>query len=537
MAKEAVAGTDDFVGPRRPWHVTLGRLLDKTARDYPSRIAITEVDSDRSCTYADLGERTNALAAALWEAGMRPHMRFGVLMHNSIEYLELVYAAAKIGATAVLVNRRLTESEMAYELQDSGCSGVVFSGRYTSQADFFRKQLPPETWFVVAPEEGREPPPSWATEYAEFLSGAGRLPEVEVDDECGWVIIYTSGTTGTPKGVVLSQANAVANVNIWRSDLWGRYPALLKPVVRCLVTTGLNHIGGLNSNAVPVLSSAGQVVLMDDFDPATALRAIERYRINYALSVGGLWNEIVAQDLSAYDTSSLELIGTSVIYHTVEQLRAMHEVLGAEIFYCFGQTETTNGFITSPRTSDLFSRPGTLGQVTGLFEVRLVKPDGTLAGVGEEGEAQYRGPTVFRGYHGRPDATADAFDDGWFRSGDVLRVDADGYYYFVDRVKDIIKSGGLNVFAFEVERVLLEHPGVADCAVVGLPDEKWGEAVTAFVVKREGETVAAEELIAYCRKHLGRYKVPKAVHFVDTIPVNTLGKKLKRQIVAQYTSS
>ena len=528
---------EDTVGSRRPWHVTLGRLLDKTARDYPSRTAITEVDSERSCTYAELRERTDALAAALWEAGVRPHMRFGVLMHNSIEYLELVYAAAKVGAIAVLVNRRLTEAEMAYELQDSGCSGVVFSGRYARQASFFREQLPAQTWFVVAPEMGQEPPPAWATDYAEFLGGGGRWPEMDVDAECGWVIIYTSGTTGKPKGVVLSQSNAVANVNIWRSDLWGRYPALLKPVVRCLVTTGLNHIGGLNSNAVPVLSSAGHVVLMDRFDPSQALRAIERYRVNYALSVGGVWNEIVEQDLSAYDTSSLELIGTSVIYHTVEQLRALHETIGAEIFYCFGQTETTNGFITSPRTADLFSRPGTLGQITGLFEVRLVKPDGTVAAVGEEGEAQYRGPTVFSGYHGRPDATAEAFDDGWFKSGDVLRVDADGYYYFVDRVKDIIKTGGLNVFAFEVERVLQEHPGVADCAVVGLPDEKWGEAVTAFIVRAEGEAAAAEELIAHCREQLGPYKVPKAVYFVESIPVNTLGKKMKRQLVRQYTPS
>jgi acyl-CoA synthetase (AMP-forming)/AMP-acid ligase II len=282
---------------------------------------------------------------------------------------------------------------------------------------------------------------------------------------------------------------------------------------------------------MPVLADGGTLVVLDEFNPQRMLESIEKYQVNLAFSIGTMWNSVVKEDLSAYDLSSLQVVGTCISRHTEQQLQLLNEGLGAEVYFMFGQTETTSGLVTTRRTADLSLRPGTLGTPQGYIDVRLMTIGGRPAEIGEVGELQYRGPTVFREYYGRREETAAAFTDGWFRSGDLVRADSDGYLYFVDRIKDMIKSGGLNVFTIEVEQVLIQHPDIFDVAVAGVPDEKWGEAVVAFVVTADGAEPDEAAIISYCRDHLGHYKVPKQIVFVEEIPVNSLGKKLKRNLV------
>jgi acyl-CoA synthetase (AMP-forming)/AMP-acid ligase II len=481
-------------------------------------------------TYAEFEARARRVANALERLGVGPGDRFGLLMQNCVEYLEVLYGAAKIGATAVLVNRRLSPREMAYELEDSQSAGLLYSTRYLHAAAEVLSLVDRPLWSCQAAQGDVKSTADHDFEGLLKEAGDGRGRGEADFADAGWVIIYTSGTTGRPKGVVLTQGNVVAANDITARFVWGRYRDRLGPVVRGLVTAGLNHIGGLITSSAPVLGDGGTLVLLDDFDAVKTLRTIERYQVNLAFSIGMMWNRVVEEDLGAHDLSSLQVVGTCIAQHTDEQLRRLSEDLGAEVYFMFGQTETATGLITTRRTADLTLRRGTLGKPHGYMDVRIVDASGAEVAPGEVGELQYRGPTVFKEYYGRPEDTKAAFEDGWFRSGDLVRADVDGYLYFVDRLKDMVKSGGLNVFTVEVEQTLLEHPGVADAAVVGIPDVRWGEAVTAFIVPMEGTVPDADEVIAFCRDRIAHYKCPKAVHVVDRIPVNALGKKLKHEL-------
>jgi fatty-acyl-CoA synthase len=498
--------------------------------EYPNRVAVIDAEQGLRRTYREFEDRARRIANALERLGIGAGDRFGLLMQNCVEYLEVLYGAAKLGATAVLVNRRLSAREMAYELTDSQSVGLLYSTGYADAAAEVLPLVDRALWTCQAAQGAAHI--STDHDFETLLEDVGaERPRVDTDfSDAGWVIIYTSGTTGRPKGVVLTQGNVVAADDITARFVWGRYRDRLGPVVRSLVTAGLNHIGGLVTSSTPVLADGGTLVLLDEFDPAKTLRTIEQYHVNMAFSVGMMWNRVVEQELAAYDLSSLQVVGTCIAQHTDEQLRLLSEGLGAEVYFMFGQTETTTGLVTTRRTSDLTERRGTLGKPHGYMDVRVVDAAGAEVAVGEVGELQYRGPTVFKEYYGRPDDTEAAFEDGWFRSGDLVRADADGYLYFVDRLKDMVKSGGLNVFTIEVEQVLMEHPAVADAAVVGIPDVRWGEAVTAFVVPAPGSTPDPDEVIAFCRDRIAHYKCPKAVHVIDRIPVNALGKKLKNEL-------
>ena len=514
-------------------------MLEVMSAQYPSRVAIVDVEQGIRRTYRELLDRASRIASVLSSLGVKPGDNFGLLMQNSVEFLEVVLAAAKIGATVVLVNRRLTTREMAYELNDSEAAGLLYSPKFDAAAAELSGLLTTSKWWCRSGQAApaAEPPgPDRAQDFEGLVAGASgdfTPPEYPLH-ESGVVIIYTSGTTGRPKGVVLTQGNIMAASNSAKRFLWDGYGAALRPVVRALITAGMNHIGGLTTSSMPVLADGGTLIVLDEFNPKRMLESIERYQVNLAFSIGTMWNSVVMEDLSAYDLSSLQVVGTCIAKHTDEQLRLLNEGLGAEVYYMFGQTETTSGLVTTRHTADLRLRPGTLGTPQGYIDIRIMTTDGCPAETGEVGELQYRGPTVFKEYYGRPEETAAAFTDGWFRSGDLVRADSDGYLYFVDRIKDMIKSGGLNVFTTEVEQVLIQHPDVQGVAVAGVPDEKWGEAVVGFVVAGDGAQPDQDALISYCRERLGHYKVPKRIVFVDEIPVNSLGKMLKRNLVEEF---
>jgi fatty-acyl-CoA synthase len=519
----------------------LGWMLEVVSARYPGRVAVVDVEQGIRRTYRELEDRVSRIAGALWSLGVRPGDNFGLLMQNSVEFLEVVLAAARVGATAVLVNRRLTTGEMAYELNDSESVGLVYSPKFDGAAAELGGLLATAKWWCRsgrAAPAARPPGSDRVQDLEGLIAGAAGAFAAPADLplwDCGVVIIYTSGTTGRPKGVVLTQGNIIAASHSAKRFLWGGYGAALAPAVRALVTAGMNHIGGLCTSSMPVLADGGTLIVLDEFSPRRMLESIERYHVNLAFSIGTMWNSVVEEDLSAYDLSSLQVVGTCISRHTGRQLRLLSEGLGAEVYYMFGQTETTSGLVTTRRTADLTERPGTLGTPQGYIDVRVMTDGGRRAEAGEVGELQYRGPTVFKEYYGHPDDTAAAFTDGWFRSGDLVRADSDGYLYFVDRIKDMVKSGGLNVFTIEVEQALVGHPGVLEAAVAGVPDEKWGEAVVAFVVAADGADRDQAAIISHCRQRLAHYKVPKRIVFVEEIPVNSLGKTLKRKLVEDLT--
>ncbi|WP_457327745.1 class I adenylate-forming enzyme family protein [Rhodococcus opacus] len=511
-------------------------MLEAVSREYPDRVAIIDPNQEIHRTYAEMESRATQIANVLWSQGVRRGQNFGLLMHNCVDFLEVLYGAAKIGATVVLVNKRLTSEEMAYELRDSRSVGLVYSPKFDRSVEELDADLDESVWRLRSGPVETDLAPSFDSRVAEAPTSFETLTDVDLG-EMGWVIIYTSGTTGRPKGVVLSQSNIVASNNNTKRFLWSRYGEELTPYVRAVVTAGLNHIGGLCTSAAPVLADAGTLVILDEFDAANTLRTIEKYKVNLAFSIGTMWNSIVQEDVDKYDLSSLRVIGTCIAQHTDEQLRVLHDGMGAEVYYMFGQTETTTGSVTTRRMSDLITRRGTLGKPEGYMDTRIVSDSGEPVPVGEVGELQYRGPTVFKEYYGRPAETEAAFQHGWFRSGDLVREDADGYLYFVDRLKDMVKTGGLNVFTLEVEQTILGYPGVESVAVTGIPDERWGEAVVAFVLTSEGAVRDAGAIVGHCRERLGHYKVPKRIIFTDHIPVNSLGKVLKRELVKSLTEA
>jgi fatty-acyl-CoA synthase len=526
-----------MVNGRPRSHEDLGWMLEVMSAQYPSRVAVIDVEQGIRRTYRELEDRAARIANALSSLGVKAGDNFGLLMQNSVEFLEVVLAAAKIGATAVLVNRRLTTREMAYELNDSESVGLVYSPKFDSAAAELTAMLTTSKWWCRSGQAAPAIEPSGPDRVQDFetlvaaASGDFMPPPDGLLHESGVVIIYTSGTTGRPKGVVLTQENIMAANHSAKRFLWSSFGSALTPVVRALVTAGMNHIGGLSTSSMPVLADGGTLIVLDEFNPKRMLECIEKYQVNLAFSIGTMWNSVVKEDLSAYDLSSLQVVGTCISRHTEQQLRLLNEGLGAEVYFMFGQTETTSGLVTTRRTADLTLRPGTLGTPQGFIDVRIMTEDGREAESGEIGELQYRGPTVFKEYYGRREETAAAFTDGWFHSGDLVRADPDGYLYFVDRIKDMIKSGGLNVFTIEVEQVIAQHPDVIEVAVAGVPDEKWGEAVVAFVVVADGAEGDQAAIISYCREHLGHYKVPRRVVFIDEIPTNSLGKTLKRKLV------
>ena len=362
----------------------VGWMLDVVAREHPARVALVDAETGDRRTYGQLRDRTHQAANALWGLGVRPGQTFGLLAHNCVEYLEVVFAAARIGATVVLVNRRLTVREMVHELHASDVTGLLYSWKYAKAAAEISALTAEKLWWCqtgadVSASEGREVH-SYGALLAQSVTTFDHPSEADLAD-AGLVIIYTSGTTGKPKGAVLTQRNVLAAAGS-NQMFYSWYAQRLQPRLRQLVMVGLNHIAGLFAVTMPTLASGGEVVLLDDFDPVKTLRTIDAHRPNFIFGIGSLWDEILAQDSTMYDLSSVELVITCVTYQKSENLRRLRDTFGAELFMTFGQTETTTFTIATRATDDLLERPRTVGKPFGYVEIRLVRQDGTPARAG-----------------------------------------------------------------------------------------------------------------------------------------------------------
>jgi fatty-acyl-CoA synthase len=492
----------------------------------PAKQAVRELASGRVFTYAGLDGRADALAAWLGAVGVGRGDRVALLAHNGVEFFDLQFACVRTGAIAVLLNWRLTATELEYILDDSAPKALIHDVEFADTARTVRDRCGTPALLCIDPRPDAAGNPYEAA-LAEF---AGRPVEREAPTHDDVVtIMYTSGTTGHPKGAMITHG-----MNFWNCVNLG-VPARVTPDTVHLSVLPLFHTGGLNCYSNPVLHAGGTVVVMRTFDAGHALRTIgdPAQGITHFFAVPAPY-QFMAQhpDFATTDLSRLLSAGVGGAPCALPILEAWLG-RGVPLRQGFGMTETSPACIFLD-AADAIRKLGSTGKVLMHTEARVVNEAGEDCGPNEIGELWVAGPNVTPGYWNRPDATAANFEGRWLKTGDAARIDEDGFYYIVDRWKDMYISGGENVYPAEVESVLYGLPQVAEVAVIGVPHDRWGEVGLAVVAMKPGEHLDKETVIEHCRDRLARFKWPHDVAIVDALPRNATGKVLKRELRARF---
>jgi acyl-CoA synthetase (AMP-forming)/AMP-acid ligase II len=497
----------------------LSRMLDWARYRFADDDAL--LYEDRRWTFWQLDEDVNALAAGLLDAGVTRDARVGVYSLNCPEYLILALALAKVGAVMVPFNYRLHEEELAYLVDHSGCVALASEPELEEVAGQLADRVPRVTIRLsLQPGMGAR----WLDVGTLIEDNRGaRVPDAELDDDALQRVLYTSGTTSRPKGARITHGNCNANMGAQVVELG------LTPADRVLLFAPLYHVGGLDVPGFSAWYCGATIVLMRRFDAPSILQIVEEQRITGMVMVATMVHMIRAlPDRDAYDTSSVRwMIFSQVTPALYNETQLAFP--NARLVEGYGMTETCNG-ITYLDESHMESKLGSAGRPLPGIDVRIVDEEDRFLPAGGVGEIVVRGPKVCDGYLDDPEATAQAWRNGWFHTGDVGAFDEDGYLTILDRVKDMIRSGGENVASSEIEAVVYEFEGIHEAAVIGVPHPKWVEVPAVFVVPENGADVDAEALHAHCRAHLGGFKVPKAVYVLDELPRNPSGKVLKRDL-------
>jgi fatty-acyl-CoA synthase/long-chain acyl-CoA synthetase len=509
--------------------MTMSDQLARHARTRPDAAAVRF--EGRGQTYAELDERVTRLARALADRGLRAGDRLAVLGLNGTEVWESYLAGVRLGAVVVPVNFRLVADEVAYVLADSGATALVVDAPLAEVAAKAREQVPGVATVLVVGGAAAGP---GSEDYETALAGVSAEPlDVVVEESAAAFIMYTSGTTGRPKGAVLTHHNLVVHAFSQIATLGG------DPATNSVGAPGapLFHIAGL-AGGLPILLMGGTNVITRSggFDPVELLDLIERERISSIFLVPAMWAAVVAvPGIAERDLSCLKRISWGAAPASTTLLRTMIDTFPqAEVTTAFGQTECSP-VTCLLRGEDSIRKIGSIGTPMLNVEVRVVDEEMRDVPRGEVGEIVYRSPMVMKEYWGKPEATAEAFAGGWFHSGDLVRQDEDGYLYVVDRKKDMIITGGENVYCAEVEDVLAAHPKVAEVALIGVPDARFGEAPLAVVAPRDaGDPPTPAELSAWCRERLARYKNPREYSIVAALPRNPSGKVLKTTLRQEH---
>jgi fatty-acyl-CoA synthase len=490
--------------------LVLSELTARAARARPDHPAVIFGDDVR--THAELHARAARLASVLAASGVGARDRVALLLHNRIEFVEALLACHRLAAVAVPINFRLAADEVDYVLSDSGAVALIGDAPVPGAGG---------VRFVL----------SVGSAYDDAVAAASPRGPAEVAEDDPALMCYTSGTTGRPKGAVLTHRNLVASTLSWihemrasSEDVW-------------LSGQAMFHIGGING-LLPFLVLGATVIITPTtaFDPAAMLGLIEAHGVTMCIFVPTQWAEICASDaVTRIDPRQLRVAMWGASSSPRRTLEAMQAAFPhAAIVSAYGQTEMS-GATTLLKGPDSTRKMGSVGKPMLGVELRVVDDGLRDVAPGGVGEIVYRGPNVMAGYHEQPDADREAFAGDWFHSGDLGRLDDEGYLWLVDRKKDMIVSGGENVYPAEVERVLLDHPAVADAAVIGVPHPRWVETPVAFVVFRgAGAEPNEADLIGHCRRHLAGYKKPSAIVVVPELPRNAGGKVLKRRLRETY---
>jgi long-chain acyl-CoA synthetase len=496
------------------------------------------VYQDERITYGEAHKRVARVAAWMLAQGVRPGDRIAIAMRNYPEWLLIYWAAVSVGVAVVGMNAWWVADEVEFALNDSEPK-IVFCDHERLDRILERPATAARCKLVATRTEMLPP---GVIPWSDVIAKEAALPEAAVDPDADACIFYTSGTTGRPKGAQLTHRGCVNNLMnmmfagqataLATQKATGVAPPETPPTPVALLTTPLFHVTANNCGAFAVTAGGGVLVLMYKWDAGEALRLIERERVTSMSGVPVMSREILTHpDFAARDTSSLTTLGGGgAPLHPDLVAKIDAEVATARPNTGYGMTETC-GIITAISGDFFVDRPASCGPAMPTFEVKCVDDDGKTVPQGGVGELWVRGASVIKGYLNRPEATAESITDGWLHTGDVARIDADGFIFIVDRKKDMVLRGGENVYCAEVEAAVHHHPAIAECCVFGVPDLRLGEDVAAAVVLREGYHLTAEELRAHCADHLARHKIPNHVWFMtEALPRNANGKFLKREL-------
>ena len=482
------------------------------------------VFGDDVVTYRQMADRSAALATGLQARGVGAGDVVGLLSYNSVDFLETIFAANHLGAIAMPINWRLAAAEVAFILEHSQARAFVCDDELLDLGDDATDRVDGDLVRVTISTRSHE---DWER-LSDVRVTTDPLPRVSAGADDLHRLMYTSGTTGRPKGVMITHANLA-----WKNFAHITELGVTEADVG-LACGPLYHVGALDLITTTMIAAGATTVVHRVFDAELVVEEIERSRVTCMWTAPAMVRAILeVPGVEDSDLSSVRLIiagGEKMPIPFIERLRRTFP--SAWFADAYGLTETVSGDTFLDRDSTV-SKLGSVGRACPYLELEIWDDQGTPVPAGERGEVVLRGPKVFKGYWRDPEATSTAFAGGWFHTGDVGMKDEDGFVYIVDRLKDMIVSGGENIAGSEVERVLYEHDAVVEAAVVGRPDDRWGEVPVAYVVLAPEATVTPDELIEHCREQLAKFKVPKAVTVIDALPRNPSGKVLKRELRAQ----
>ena len=501
----------------------IGFWLTKRAFLSGEREAV--VDGDRRLSYRKLNQRVNRLAGALQAKGLRHGDRCAILAYNCLEYVEVIFAAAKLGLILVPLNWRLSPTELSFNLSDSGTQTLLFDSEFSGVVAQLAEKTALKQLIVLGSKSVTN------AEAYEELCDAQSEDEPRTEEPVGLdtphIIMYTAGTTGRPKGAVLSQGaafwnaiNLTLDMNFTQDD-------------RNLSVLPMFHIGGIGLFTLPVLYMGGTVVIQRVFDPVVTLDLLDKEQISLFFGVAAVFLFLIQHrnfNPEVFKNTRIVMSGGAPL--PVSLVQQYHEA-GIILQQGFGMSEAAPSIATLSKEQAL-EKAGSIGRALFHVNARVVDDDLKDLLVGDVGELVIRGPNLMLEYWQRPEATEAAFSDGWFHTGDMARIDADGDLWIVDRKKDMIISGGENIYPAEVENAIFDLPQVAETAVIGVKDPKWGEVGLAVVVVKTDQDLAEAQIFDFLKERLAKYKIPRRIVFIDQLPRNAAGKVLKNELRKKY---
>ena len=512
--------------------MNVSQLLTKSAKTFPENLAL--VHGPKSLTYAQFNARVNRLANALCRLGIQQGDNVAILQYNYPETLESIFACFKVGCGAVPINFRLHPNEFAFIIDHSEAKAVILSPEFNEAIIGIRERIPNVRHLITLSCAQGE-----ILDYEELLpveSDQFRDADVQPDD-LAW-LFYTSGTTGMPKGAMLTHRNLIATTMNFYADICPGFG----PDDVVLHAAPLSHGSGIY--ALPNIGKAATNVILESksFDPELIFKTIQEYRITNMFAAPTMIKLMVESPaVDKYDHSSLRALNYGGAPMLVEDLKQAMARLGPCLVQLFGQGESPMTITYLPHRDHLLEgSPDQMKWISSAgfprtdVEVKIFDGNGSELSPGETGEIVTRSDLVMKGYWRNPEATAVTMKNGWLHTGDMGYMDEKGYLFIMDRSKDMIISGGENIYPREIEEVLIQHEAVREVAVIGVPDPQWGEAIKAVVARLPGQTATEEELISFCKNNIASYKKPKSIDFVDELPKNNYGKILKRDLRAKY---
>ncbi len=505
----------------------MGEMLERNARLFPDKAAF--VWDNESLTFREYRNRVYRLINSLLDLKLTKGSRIAVLSRNSIRYFELYGACDRGGFILVPLNFRLKPQELAFLLNDSGAEVLFYESYYAETVEELKKDLKTVNHYIVMDGPGK-------LSYEDLLFWASdKQPQVQIDENDPVYIVYTSGTTGLPRGVILTHRGQFQVANALALEMGVRKDDVTLDMMP------LYHTGG-HAVAQAHFYRGCTNVITTGFDPEEALSIVEKHGITTMQVVPAMIVDMLNHpDIEKYDTSTLRIVFYASSIMPVSLLKKAIDKWGRIFFQAYGLTE--NGPVATALSIEdhhvegperLTKKLASCGLPSANCDTRVFNEQGEEVKPGEIGEIVIRSEQVMIGYWNKPDLTAQTIKDGWLHTGDLATVDEDGYIYIIDRQKDMIISGGENVYPREIEELLYTHPKVRECAVIGVPHSKWVEAVHAVIVLKDQQKAMEEEIIAFCKKQMAGYKVPKSVEFIDGLPKNPSGKILKNVLRQRY---